>query len=110
MNGGCFKADDASGGRAFPDRSARRPVRLAVIGLGNIARSMLDLCARDGAGRVELTGILVHPPRAAEAEAWLAGRAPVMTSFADLLASRPDIVAECAGHAALKAFGEPMLA
>lgn len=109
MKRGSFKGDDASGDRAVPERSARAPVRLAVIGLGNIARSMLDLCARDGAGRVELTGILVHPPRAAEAEAWLGGRAPVMTSFADLLASRPDIVAECAGHAALKAFGEPVL-
>jgi aspartate dehydrogenase len=109
MKRGNFKGDDAGGDRAVPERAVRATVRLAVIGLGNIARSMLELCARDGAGRVELVGVLVHPPRAAEAEAWLAGRAPVMTSFAELLATRPGMVAECAGHGALKAFGEPVL-
>jgi aspartate dehydrogenase len=110
MKRGSFKGDDSSGGRAVPEHPAGAPIRLAVIGLGNIARSMLELCAREGSGRIELTGVLVHPPRAAEAETWLGGRAPVMTAFPELLATRPDIVAECAGHAALKAFGEPVLA
>ncbi|QEX24246.1 putative L-aspartate dehydrogenase [Hypericibacter adhaerens] len=80
-----------------------------MIGLGNIARSMIELCWREGGGRVALVGVLVRAPRAAEAEAWLGGRAPVTTSVPDLLAVRPDIVAECAGHAALKVFGEPVL-
>jgi aspartate dehydrogenase len=109
MKRGNFKGEDAGGGRDQPERSTREPVRLAVIGLGNIARAMLELCARDTTGRIALTGVLVHPPRAAEAETWLAGRAPVMTTFPELLATRPGIVAECAGHAAVKAFGEPVL-
>jgi aspartate dehydrogenase len=109
MKRGHPKGEDASGRWIGAERSTGSPVRVAVIGLGNIARSMLDLYARNEAGRVELTGVLVRAPRAAEAESWLAGRAPVMTSFADLLAARPHIVAECAGHAALRAFGEPVL-
>jgi aspartate dehydrogenase len=99
-----------NGNRTEAARSAGSPLRVAVIGLGNIARSMLDLCANHGAGRIELTSVLVRAPRQAEAVSWLAGRAPVMSSFADLLATAPDIVTECAGHAALKAFGEPVLA
>src|ERR1700754_1255763 len=96
-------------GPVTPERSVPLPVRVAVIGLGNIARSMLDLCARDGSGRIELTGVLVRAPRAAEATEWLGRRAPVVTKFADLLATRPTLIAECAGHAALRAFGEPVL-
>jgi aspartate dehydrogenase len=96
--------------RLRPGKPAGRPIRVAVIGLGNIARSMIDLCSREGAGRVELAGVLVRASRLAEADAWLAGRASAVGDLAELLALQPDIVAECAGHAAAKAFGEPILA
>jgi aspartate dehydrogenase len=71
-------------------------VRVGIIGLGAIGRDLVEILGRDGH---DLT-MLVRPGREA---------AGAVTSLEDMLAWCPDVVVECAGHAALAAFGPAVL-
>ncbi|MDR5654201.1 aspartate dehydrogenase [Ruixingdingia sedimenti] len=83
-------------------------MRLGLIGFGNIATALLDLLARGGP--LDHLAVLVLPGMEADArrrlEGDLAGAArshAVVTDAAALLAERPGLVVECAGHAAAQA-------
>ncbi len=89
-------------------------MRLGLIGFGNIATTLLGLLAR-GAPLDHLV-VLVLPEVAPDARRRLEGDlAGVARSFAivedaaALLAERPDLVVECAGHAAAKAHAPAVL-
>ncbi|MFV0382717.1 aspartate dehydrogenase [Paracoccus sp. (in: a-proteobacteria)] len=82
-------------------------MRLGLIGFGNIATTLLALMARTGLQVRHLT-VLTRPAGAVTARDRLAADFPgitvkVVTDAAGLLASRPDLVVECAGHAAVTA-------
>jgi aspartate dehydrogenase len=84
-------------------------MRFAIIGFGAIAEEMLRSLEERGEFD-SLLAVLVRPQRLAEAQRQAAGRFCVVDSIEALLALDPDIVAECAGHGAMRAYGAAVLA
>ncbi|MDF1586848.1 aspartate dehydrogenase [Marinimicrococcus flavescens] len=80
-------------------------MRIGLIGLGAIGG---EIARHAGEGRLggglELAAVLVRRPRET------GGGPPVVTRCADFLAAAPELVLECAGHAALREHGETCLA
>jgi aspartate dehydrogenase len=92
----------------MPEQRAGPP-RFAIVGFGAITEEIM-CCMRAAHGGGELLGVLVRPQRLAEARARAGGRFPVVDDIEALLAPRPDVVLECAGHGAVGAFGPRVLA
>jgi aspartate dehydrogenase len=83
--------------------------RFAIIGFGAITEEMVR-CLEEANQLANLAGVLVRPQRLAEAQEKSAGRFAVVDNIAALLALEPDIVAECAGHGAMRQYGPAVLA
>jgi aspartate dehydrogenase len=81
--------------------AARAPLRIGFIGDGGISRSVRETLAADCGLDFVVTGVLSRPHDAETV--------PVHSVEA-LLAGRPDIVVECAGHAAVLDYGMQVLA
>jgi len=84
-------------------------MRLGVIGFGNIATTLLGLMDKTGM-RPDHLAVLTLPEFADETRARLAGEfagfaveTTVVCDAEGLLAATPDLVVECAGHAAVAA-------
>lgn len=91
--------------------------RLATIGAGGIADTALTALARGLRRPLQQVSILVPPPVAGQAQALLdrlgdrlAAARHVRTDIAAMLADAPEVVAECAAHAAVRDFGPAVLA
>jgi aspartate dehydrogenase len=82
---------------------------VAIIGFGAIARDLIDILAAQERAPDHVT-LLVRPGREAEVQATLGAAASVTSSLDTVLAARPDVVVECAGHGAVAAFGAAVLA
>lgn len=89
---------------------------LGVIGSGAIATPMLEALARNVAQPIERLTILTLPQVADAAKALaakiggrIAKRTDVVTDGDAFLAQSYDLVVECAGHAAVKAYGTMVL-
>ena len=89
---------------------------LGVIGSGAIAAPMLEAVARNVARPIERLSLLTLPSVEDGARALLdrcgsriAGASRIFTDGAAFLAERHDLVVECAGHAAVKAYGTKVL-
>src|SRR5438445_11849876 len=97
---------DSRGSMAL--RARRKPLRVGLIGLGSIGLRVAEAIKKGEAGETEVVSALVRDRAAAAASA---GRLAIRLadSLASLLADRPDIVVECAGHAALRAHGAVVL-
>jgi aspartate dehydrogenase len=86
---------------------------LALIGLGAIGQGLVEVLASRGAP--ERLSVLVRAGREGAARSSLealagAGTAvEVVTELDRLIAARPGLVVECAGHGAVTAFGAPLL-
>jgi aspartate dehydrogenase len=76
--------------------------RLALIGYGAIGQEIVQEIERLGES-AGLVAVLVRPGREA-------GSAPVVHDLAGLLAAKPDIVLECAGHQSVRDHGAGVLA
>ncbi|WP_127112605.1 aspartate dehydrogenase [Shimia sediminis] len=92
-------------------------MRLALIGFGNIATTLLGLLQSTQKFPLENLTIVSSPGRekAIEAEALarffdIADTLKVVSTTQDLLATRPDLVLECASHTAVKTHGVAVLA
>lgn len=90
-------------------------MRLGVIGFGNIATTLLGLMRQTGLVPEALT-VLTLPESVDDVRASLAAEhagtaadTGVVTDAAGLLAARPDLVVECAGHGAVIAHAVPVL-
>lgn len=87
-------------------------MRLGLIGVGNIARTLVRLMRDTGLAPAHLA-VLVRPGREEAARAALSqvfdGPLAVVSDAAALLAEQPDLVVECAGHAAVAAYGPAVL-
>lgn len=77
-------------------------MRLGLIGYGNIGSTLLRLMDEAGLVPAHLA-VLVRPARIDSVQAALGDRARVVGETGALLAGAPDLVVECAGHAAVKA-------
>ncbi|HVZ50863.1 MAG TPA: aspartate dehydrogenase [Pseudolabrys sp.] len=90
--------------------------RLGVIGCGGIAELVLTTLAAQLSAPLEHLTVLVSAQSIAKAQALLDRLDPklaharsIRTDVAALLADKPDVVAECASHTAVKAYGEAIL-
>jgi aspartate dehydrogenase len=79
----------------------RHALKIAIIGFGAIGSFVIDHLVREPT--FDVAGVLSKPPPATK---------PKVRLFEDidtLLVAQPDVVVECAGHQALKEFGELVL-
>lgn len=90
-------------------------MRLGLIGFGNIATTLLDLMGKTGLVPAHLT-VLTLPEFEEATRRQLADgfgtpgqSASVVTRAGELLDQSPDLVVECAGHAAVQAHVPPVL-
>lgn len=83
----------------------RDPSRVAVIGYGAMARSLIASLLGN-AGSVKIGAVLLHPG----ATAITARGLEVFNNVGDLLAWRPSLVVECASHQAVRESVSPFLA
>lgn len=84
-----------------------KPFRLALIGYGAIGRMVADRL--DHGDDPRIVAVLVRPGRAEEVAAALPRGAVAVETLADLLGAAPDLVLECAGQDALRAYGVDVL-
>lgn len=91
-------------------------MRLGLIGFGNIAVTLFGLLAETLDAPLEQLTVLCLPETVDETTARLAGEfanlaleTAVVTDAGALLGQRPDLVVECAGHAAVVAHVPPVL-
>jgi aspartate dehydrogenase len=84
-------------------------MRFAILGFGAITEEMVRCLDERGETRA-LAAVLVRPARLSEAQSKAAGRFAVVDSLDALLALEPEIVAECAGHGAMRDYGSAVLA
>lgn len=84
-------------------------IGFGLIGYGGIARDMLAVLRATSAVETRLVGVLARPGRSDAARERLGDVATVQTADA-LVALRPEIVVEAAGHDALAAHGTTVLA
>ncbi len=80
-------------------------MRLAQIGFGGIGQTVAASLSAD----ISYAAIAARPHQAADIQTAL-GDIAMVDSAPDLLSHKPDLVIECAGHAALKQYGEAVLA
>jgi aspartate dehydrogenase len=88
------------------DETSRR--RTAIIGCGAIGREIIGRLAATGT-LDRLAAVLVRPYQLDAVRSLAAGRFAVVDRLDDLLAARPEIVLECAGHAAVRSYGAGLL-
>ena len=84
-------------------------VRAGLIGYGGIVRKVLSELPRISEDRVHVAGVLVRKGRIDAARDVIDRATPVFDTLDDLLAAKPTIVAECAGHSAVDDYGETIL-
>lgn len=91
-------------------------MRLGIIGFGNIATALLDQLSRGADGPLEHLAVLCRPAAAEACAARLKAEFPgvarevaVVTDAEGLIADRPGLVVECAGHSAVVAHAVPVL-
>lgn len=78
-------------------------MNLALIGNGAIAKLVTRFCA-ERAERYSIVGALGLPQ-----DVNSVGAHPIFRSLPELLAPKPDLVVECAGHSAVKAYSAKIL-
>lgn len=86
---------------------SKPPYRFALIGLGGISRTLLSLLATAPAGQLACVAVLVREGRQERVE--LPVGIAAVTSVGALLGHAPDLVADCAGHGALRQYGPCLL-
>ena len=74
-------------------------MKIGLIGNGAIAKLVTNFCAQR-ADRLDVVGALGLP-----ADKNSVGNHPVVQTWEDLRALRPELIVECAGHSAVRAYG-----
>src|SRR5262245_25994739 len=96
-NGGALRL------RHRPRTTRVQPLKIGLIGNGAIARLLTGFCA-GRPDRMSVAGALVLP-----VDTVSVGRHPLVRTLPELLALKPELVVECAGHGAVAAHGEAIL-
>ncbi|PCI53972.1 MAG: aspartate dehydrogenase [Alphaproteobacteria bacterium] len=84
-------------------------LKVGLIGIGAISQCVIDTLPKVSGKEIEIVGVLVRPETYADIVAKVDGRLPIYQDLKAFLAAGPDIVAECAGHGAVQAYGEEIL-
>lgn len=84
-------------------------MRIALIGLGGMGKVVARELLKQQDGSIELTGAIVAKEHIEDTRASLQLDVPVLDKLDDLLATKPDVIAECAGHAAVRDYAEGIL-
>lgn len=85
-------------------------MRVALIGFGGISATVAATLHEVGnSNDIEIVGVFVRPERTDAARKADTLDLNFVSTLDDLFALRPDIVAECAGHSAVREFGERIL-
>ena len=82
--------------------------RLAIIGYGAITDEVVRVLEERGQ-LGSFAGVLVRPTQRVDASGKAAGRFAVVDSLDALLAASPTVVAECAGHGAMREYARRIL-
>jgi aspartate dehydrogenase len=85
-------------------------VRIGLIGLGGMGKvivTSLQNVKSDSA--LEIVGAIVAPEHLQQSRESNKLEIPILDDFEALLALRPDVIAECAGHDAVRMYGEKIL-
>lgn len=88
--------------------ATRAPMRIGLIGFGTVGRAVAELVASGVAGEAALVGVLVRDPRRYAGSELVRGARFVRTA-GELVALRPAIVVEAAGHGAVRDHVPPVL-
>jgi aspartate dehydrogenase len=83
--------------------------RVALIGYGAMARTVIRILSELGDEAPQVVGILELPEYATEARSQIGDRIPVVERLEDLLALDPQLIAESAGQGAVRQHGEAVL-
>ena len=83
---------------------ARAPLRVGLIGLGTIGQGVIRLLRQQPTHDVEIIAALVRDPSRPRGV-----DTPVVSTLNDLLALRPDVIVELAGHDGLRQHGAAVL-
>jgi aspartate dehydrogenase len=83
--------------------------KVALIGFGAMARTVVRILPELGDEAPEVVGILEISEFAAEARAHIGDRIPVVERLEDILALDPELIAESAGQGAVRQHGEAVL-
>jgi aspartate dehydrogenase len=84
--------------------------RIGLIGYGAIGRKVAEIVLRDGAAAgVALAAVLVRPARVDEARRALPDAVRIASDVDALVSAAPDLIAECAGHGAVRDYGAAVL-
>jgi aspartate dehydrogenase len=81
-------------------------MKLALIGVGGLGRLVCEQLRKDA--DIEFVGIVARPAQRESVQAIL-GNVPLVNSPLALLALKPQLVVECASHAAFREYAEPVL-
>ena len=102
--------DSGSAPSLVPQPRRRHGPRVVVIGAGAVGRQLAVLIVDGAAGATShLAGFLVRDADR-HRDLGLLHRVPVVTSVADAVALRPDVVVEAAGHEAMRSTVPELLA
>lgn len=88
-----------------PFTSSSATLRVGLIGLGAIGQRVVELAQEQPDGSIEIVGALVREPGKARNHTAI----QLVATVNELLALRPDIVVEAAGHDALREHGPAVL-
>ncbi len=84
---------------------AQDPLRVGLIGFGSIGQAVAQLTSRHAPGAIAIVGVLVRDPSRSRP----AGGPKIVGALDALLAKRPEVVVEAAGHDGLRAHGPAVL-
>src|SRR5215470_3429058 len=81
------------------------PMRVGLLGLGAIGQEVVRLAVQEAPGQCSFVGAVVRDP----AKDRPGITVPTLATLDALLAERPEVVVECAGHGGLQAHGAAVL-
>ncbi len=85
-------------------------MRIGLIGLGGMGKVVVAELQKAKTGSViEVVGAIVAPEDLTDARQTNKFDVPVLDNFQALIALQPEVIAECAGHAAVRQYGEQIL-
>ncbi len=86
-------------------------MRVGIIGFGGMGKVVCrELLEHQSDGKIEIAGVIVSAEDYQQAKQQNTMNIPLLRNFQDLLDQEPEVIAECAGHDAVRQYGNDVLA